>query len=187
MKLIVGLGNPGSEYRGTRHNVGAAIIDLLASRVGVSLKRKWRLHAWVAGARVGGTPVTLAKPRTFMNLSGNAVAALSHWFRCNPEELLVVSDDVNLELGRLRIRAGGSAGGHRGLESIIAALGTEDFPRIRVGVGRADENLVDHVLSTFSRSEIPLVEEGMERAVGAIEEIIARGLQEAMNHYNAPV
>ncbi|MCX6357803.1 MAG: aminoacyl-tRNA hydrolase [Candidatus Aureabacteria bacterium] len=184
MKLVVGLGNPGEEYRGTRHNIGAEVIELLAEKRGVTLKRKWRLRCWVGKVRIGDTAVIIARPRTFMNLSGNAVASLARWYRCEPHELLVASDDINLDLGRLRIRAGGSSGGHKGLDSIIAALGSDTFPRLRIGVGKGGDDRVGHVLGGFSAAERAEACMARERAAEAIEAIIMTGLGVAMNRYN---
>lgn len=186
MKLVVGLGNPGVEYEGTRHNIGAEVIGLLAARAGCGLKRKWRLQAWAGQAVIGGETVTLARPRTFMNVSGAAVASLAHWLRCSPGDLIVVSDDIALDLGRIRIRPGGGAGGHKGLESVIAALGTEGFARVRVGVGAPRGDQVRHVLGRFAGTERPAVDEARERAALAVEEILARGVGPAMNRFNGP-
>jgi len=184
MKLVVGLGNPGAEYEGTRHNIGAEVIELLAERAGCGLKRKWRLQAWACQAVVGAETVTLARPRTFMNVSGAAVASLVHWLRCAPGDLIVVSDDIALDLGRVRIRPGGGAGGHKGLESVIACLGTEEFTRVRVGVGAPAGDQVRHVLGRFSGRERSTVEEARERAALAVEEILSRGVGAAMNRFN---
>lgn len=184
MKIIFGLGNPGEEYRDTRHNVGAEVVRRLAAREGIELKRKWRMHACVGRVRIGGAPIALAAPRTFMNLSGSAAAALLRWEECGPSDLLVVSDDIALDLGRIRIRRGGGAGGHKGLESIIGALGTEDFARLRIGVGQGGEDWVGHVLGKFSREERRILEGVMDAAVSAVDEIVVNGLDAAMNRFN---
>jgi len=185
MKLIVGLGNPGEEYRGTRHNVGAEILNHMAQGAGVVLRKKWRFRACIANVQIGGNPFTLATPRSFMNLSGGVVAGLMRWLNCAPEDLLVVSDDINLELGRIRLRSGGGSGGHKGLESIIASLGSEDFARLRVGIGQANESWVEHVLGKFSREEAAAIGSAMDRAIQAIEDIATMGITRAMNRYNA--
>lgn len=185
IKLVVGLGNPGDEYTGSRHNVGAEAVDILAARAGVTLKRKWRVGCFLGAAAVGGRSVVLAKPKSFMNLSGHSVGSLLRWQKCAPSEFLVVSDDINLELGRIRIRPGGSAGGHKGLESIIAALRTEDFARLRIGVGQASGNWAEHVLAKFSKAESRQVAEMKQRAADAVEFIISEGIEAAMNRFNA--
>ena len=184
---MFGLGNPGEEYRGTRHNVGAEVIHRLAARAGIELRRKWRMRACVGRMRIGDHAVTVATPRTFMNLSGAAAAALLRWQECGPADLIVVSDDIALELGRIRIRREGGSGGHRGLESIIGALGTEDFARIRIGVGHAGEDWVGHVLGRFSREEERILEGVMDMAVSAVDEIVVNGLDAAMNRFNSMV
>ena len=184
MRLVVGLGNPGKEYRGTRHNIGSEVVERLAEKAGINLRRKWRLHARVGRGTVRGMILTLATPRTFMNLSGGPVAALLRWERCPPGELLVVSDDIALALGEIRIKQGGSSGGHKGLESIIRALGTEDFPRLRIGVGRPTDDWVGHVLGRFSREEAEAAEGARARAEEAVQEIITSGLDAAMNRFN---
>lgn len=186
MKLVVGLGNPGKEYAGTRHNIGAEVVELLAARAGCALKRKWRLQARAARAVVGGEAVTLARPSTFMNASGAAVASLVRWLKCAPGDLIVVSDDIALDLGRIRIRPSGGAGGHKGLESVIASLGTDGFARVRVGIGAPRGGQVRHVLGRFAGGERPAVEEARERAALAVEEIVSKGVVPAMNRFNGP-
>jgi PTH1 family peptidyl-tRNA hydrolase len=185
VKLIVGLGNPGKEYQGTRHNVGFEVIDTLARRHGIRL-RKRLCKALIGEGTIGGEHVTLAKPLTFMNLSGEAVAELAHRYRLETQDIIVITDDVNLPLGRLRIRTRGSSGGHKGLRSIIQSIGSEDFPRIRIGIGQPEQtNMVDFVLSRFSRSERRIVREAIERAADAVEVILAEGIEQAMNRFNA--
>jgi PTH1 family peptidyl-tRNA hydrolase len=183
MKLVVGLGNPGRRYAGTRHNVGFAIADALATRHRLdwegapaeAVMAKWR----VAGALI-------VKPLTFMNLSGHAVGDLLRYYKVDVADLLVVVDEVQLELGRLRARPNGSAGGHNGLKSIIEQLGTEDFPRLRFGVGRGDDrrDLADHVLATFDAEEQSVVEEATTRAADAVEMFINDGIGAVMNNFN---
>lgn len=184
-KLIIGLGNPGRDYHGTRHNVGWDAIDLLAKRHHLNVKAR-RSKAMVGEGMIGERKVILAKPLTFMNLSGQAVGGLVRRHRLEPSDILVICDDVHLPLGRLRIRAKGSAGGHKGLISIIHALGTEDFGRIRIGVGSPTKgDMVDHVLSRFKRAERTIVKESIARAADAVEMILAEDIEPAMNKFNA--
>lgn len=185
MKLVVGLGNPGRRYQATRHNVGFAVVDEVARRAGAAFELG-RANAMTGRVGVGPASVLLAKPLTMMNLSGEAVAGLSSFYRIAPPEILVVADDVNLPLGRLRLRARGSAGGHNGFRSIIGLLGTGEFPRLRVGVGRGDprRELADHVLARFDEDERPDVDTSVARAADAVELFIAEGIEAAMNRYN---
>jgi len=198
MKLIVGLGNPGPEYRDTRHNVGFLVADELA--------RRWRVpDAWrekfealhirtvAGGAQTanlvagGEQQVVIVKPLTFMNLSGRAVAGLAGFYKIDPADLLVVTDDVALPLGRLRARPEGSAGGHNGLKSIIQHLGTQAFPRLRIGVGRGDDrrDLVDHVLGRFEAGERDTVSAAVLRAADASERFLTDGIERVMSAFNA--
>ena len=186
MKLIVGLGNPGRDYRGTRHNVGFAAVDVLARRHGIHVRSR-RNKALVGEGVIAREEVVLAKPQTFVNLSGQAVGGILRRYRLDCSDIIVICDDANLPLGRLRIRAKGSAGGHKGLKSIIHSLGTEDFARIRIGIGSSKGDMVDHVLSRFRRSERGLVREAIERAGDAVEVILAAGIDEAMNRFNVSV
>src|SRR5258708_14907966 len=181
MKLVVGLGNPGAEYEWTRHNVGFEVLESLASRHGA----EWRRKPDAEIARWGQTAV-LAKPQTFMNLSGPAVQRWSSFYKIDPEDVLIVVDDVNLDAGRLRLRRSGSAGGHNGLKSIIASLGTEQFPRLRVGVGRGDsgKNLSAHVLGRIEPAEDAIIEAAIAKAVEAVELFVTEGIVAAMNTYN---
>jgi peptidyl-tRNA hydrolase, PTH1 family len=183
MKLIVGLGNPGRQYAGTPHNIGFDVVERLAVRHGLDWESSPD-EALMARWRSAG--VILAKPLTFMNLSGHAVGGLLRYFRIDGADLLVVVDDVNLELGRLRVRERGSAGGHNGLKSLIVQLGTSEFARLRIGVGRGDvrRNLSSHVLGTFAPDERPLVAETVDRAADAVEQFAAEGVAPVMNRYN---
>ena len=185
MSVVVGLGNPGPKYRNTRHNVGFRVLDLMADRLKAPFARE-RYRGLVAETRLGDRRLLLLKPQTFMNVSGASVAEAARYWADSPEDVLVVADDVNLPLGRLRFRAGGSAGGHNGLKSIIAQLGSQDFPRLRIGVGddRGGADLADHVLGTFSPDERQVVEETIERAVSAVLCYLDDGLETAMNRYN---
>jgi PTH1 family peptidyl-tRNA hydrolase len=183
VKLIVGLGNPGRKYAGTRHNVGFDIVDLIASRH----RLEWEsAPAEALIAKWRGASALLAKPLTFMNLSGQAVGDLLRFFKIDLQDLLVVVDDVNLEVGRLRARPGGSAGGHNGLKSLIGLLGSEEFARLRVGVGRGDarRDLADHVLARFDPEERTIVAEAVGRAADAAELFVTDGIAVVMNRYN---
>jgi peptidyl-tRNA hydrolase, PTH1 family len=183
VKLIVGLGNPGGKYRGTRHNIGFAVVDELARRRSVEFDSS-PVEALVAKVR-GVEPVLLAKPLTFMNDSGEAVGELTRYFKLDPVDLMVVVDEVQLPLGKLRARARGSAGGHNGLKSLIAHLG-EEFARLRVGVGRGEmrRDLADHVLARFDADESAEVERMTTRAADASEMFITSGIEAVMNAYN---
>jgi peptidyl-tRNA hydrolase, PTH1 family len=185
MKLVVGLGNPGPRYAGTRHNVGFEALDLLAKRHGAEWAAAPRgAEALVATWRMGGA--IFAKPLTFMNLSGAAVVPLLQFYKIELADLLVIVDEVQLETGRIRIRPSGSAGGHNGLKSIIGSLGTDAFPRLRIGVGRGDtrRDLADHVLAKFDADERSVIEDAIVRAADASEAFIAEGSSAAMNRYN---
>jgi len=182
VKLIVGLGNPGPKYRGTRHNIGFAVADELARRAGVEFETA---PAEALMARWRQQDTLIAKPLTFMNQSGEAVGGLIRYFRIDPADLLVVTDEVQLPLGRLRARPRGSAGGHNGLKSIIAHLG-EEFSRLRVGVGRGDarRHLADHVLAMFEHDERDEVARMTARAADAAEMFITSGIAAVMNGFN---
>ena len=185
MKLIVGLGNPGRRYEGTRHNVGFEVVDTLARRHGAAWEAAPRgVEALVGRWRQADSVV--AKPLTFMNLSGAAVVGLLQFYKIEPADLLVLVDEVHLELGRLRIRRSGSAGGHNGLKSIIASLGSMEFARLRIGVGRGDDrrDLADHVLAKFDAEERAIVAETVDRSADAVELFIAEGIGPVMNRYN---
>lgn len=189
MKLIVGLGNPGPRYRGTYHNVGFDVVDEVARRRGVGFDAAPAdaLMARVRDDAQAGSQAILVKPLTFMNLSGEAVGALQRYFRIAVEDVLVVVDDVALPMGRLRIRPKGSAGGHNGLKSIIAGLGTDGFARLRVGVGRGDarRDLADHVLSRVAGGEREALSEATQVAADAAELFMTAPIGELMNRFNA--
>jgi len=187
MKLIVGLGNPGREYRETRHNVGFMVIDELARRHQLTLSMApAQVPETFVAKQFGQPPVLFAKPLTFMNRSGDSVAALSRYFDIEPSDLLVIVDEVALPFGKLRARARGSAGGHNGLKSIIERLGTQEFPRLRLGVGRGDarRDLADHVLSKFEPAERAELEMFIARAADAAEMFAVDGIAKVMNAYN---
>ncbi|MFM8536066.1 MAG: aminoacyl-tRNA hydrolase [Acidimicrobiia bacterium] len=193
MKLIVGLGNPGAEYRETRHNVGFKVADALVERWRVA--DQWRekfdaLHAKTVTS--GDEPVIVMKPLTYMNLSGQAVSSLAQFYKIEPADILVVTDDVALPLGRLRARRDGGAGGHNGLKSIIQSLATQAFPRLRIGVGRGDDvskgyrrYLADHVLGRFEPGEHDTVSAAVLRAADASEMFVSDGIERVMNVFNA--
>jgi PTH1 family peptidyl-tRNA hydrolase len=184
VKAIVGLGNPGSQYKGTRHNVGFDVVDELARRESVGFESA-PAEALIAKWRRADGPVLLVKPLTFMNLSGQAIGELTRYFKIELGDLIVIVDEVHLPLGKLRARKRGSAGGHNGLKSVIAHLGDE-FSRLRMGVGRgADQrNLADHVLSRFEKDEAAEVERMTARAADAAEMFIASGIEAVMNAFN---
>ena len=187
MKLVVGLGNPGSEYRDTRHNVGFLVADELAHRWRVPDAWREKFAALHIRTTVGDEAVIVAKPLTFMNLSGQAVAGLAAFYQIDPVDVLVVADDVALPLGRLRARPEGGAGGHNGLKSIIQHLGTQAFPRVRVGVGRGDDrrDLADYVLGRFDAGERETVSAAVLRAADATEKFLSDGIERVMSGFNA--
>jgi PTH1 family peptidyl-tRNA hydrolase len=187
MRLIVGLGNPGREYRETRHNVGFMVVDEIARRHNLTLAMApTQVPDAFLAKKYGPEPLLVAKPLTFMNRSGDAVAALARYYDIAPGDLLVVVDEAALPFGRLRARARGSAGGHNGLKSVIERLGTTEFPRLRLGVGRGDSrrDLADHVLSKFEADEQPALEEFITRAADAAEMFAVDGIEKVMNTYN---
>ncbi len=184
MKLIVGLGNPGREYARTRHNIGRMVVDLFARRCGIEVKRR-RFKSLVGEVHAGGEKVVLLKPVTFMNLSGGAVAAALAFYKLEPERMLVVCDDMDLPLGRLRLRAGGGTGGHRGLASIEASLGTQEYPRLRFGISKPESiEAADHVLAKFEDAEEDEVLQALTRAAEAVEMWLGEGMERAMNVFN---
>lgn len=189
MYIIAGLGNPKKEYDNTRHNIGFEVIDVLADKYDISvmdIKNK----AVTGKGNINGHKVILAKPLTFMNLSGESIRPLADYYKIDVEtELIILSDDISLPPGQIRIRKRGSAGGHNGLKSIIQHLGSEDFQRIRVGVGEKPKgyDLADYVLGHFSKEEQPLMEEGVLKAIQAIELMLAGDTDKAMNEFNRKV
>lgn len=186
-ELVVGLGNPGREYRRNRHNAGAMVVDRLAQTLGKTFQRKVGA-ALALPAERNGRPVILAKPTVFMNESGRAVVSLLRSFRLEPQALLVVCDDLDLPLGRIRLRPEGGSAGHRGLESVIGALGSRSFARLRVGIGRppGSTDPADHVLEDFLEEELSIVNDALERAASTVWLAIDQGLVAAMNEFNAP-
>ena len=188
MKLVAGLGNPGDRYRGTRHNVGFGVLDAIAARHGLKFETA-PAEALQARWRRPDADVLLVKPLTFMNLSGQAVGELLRYFRIDPADVLIVTDDVNLPIGRLRARPSGTEGGHNGLKSIAQHLGTIDYARLRIGVGRGDQrrDLADHVTARFEPDEQGAIDESMARAADAVEMWIGEGLLNVMNAFNREV
>lgn len=185
MKAIVGLGNPGPEYRGTRHNVGFDAINCLADRFAVRLRSDRRVRSVAGEGEIAGERVILAQPQTFMNLSGAAVSALLRQNSLSPADLIVISDDVHLALGRIRLRRQGSHGGHNGLRDVISALGASEFSRVRIGVGAPEgQELIDHVLGRFHPDDWPAVRESVHRAADAVEILIREGFDAAANQFN---
>lgn len=186
MKLIVGLGNPGREYAATRHNAGFMVIDRLARELGAAVEKKM-FKALVGQGQVSGEKVALAKPQTYMNLSGEAVGALLNWYKLTAADLIVIYDDLDLPPGKLRIRPAGGSGGHKGMQSIIQVLGTENFPRVRVGIGRPAVpgfETADYVLSRFAESEAGEVGKSLDLAAEVVRSIVLDGVERAMNLYN---
>ena len=186
MFIIAGLGNPTREYEGTRHNVGFDVIDRLAARNNIDVDVK-KHRALIGKGMIAGQKVILAKPQTYMNLSGESIRSILDYYKVDPEtELIVIYDDISLDVGKLRIRAKGSAGGHNGIKNIIAHVGGSVFPRIKVGVGEKPPkyDLADYVLGHFSKAEQELMEEGYKDAVKAVEMIVSGDISGAMNEYN---
>lgn len=186
MFIIAGLGNPDRQYEGTRHNVGFDVIDRIAEKYNIAVDTK-KHRAYIGKGIIQGQKVILAKPQTYMNLSGESIRSLVDYYKIDEEnELLVIYDDISLDVGQLRIRAKGSAGGHNGIKNIIAHLGTQVFPRIKVGVGEKPKgyDLADYVLGHFSKAEKELMDEGYDSAVRAAELIVSGEITEAMNEFN---
>ena len=184
--LIVGLGNPGKQYEHTRHNVGFRAMDVLSGKLGCKID-KLKFQGLYAQVNYSGKKLFLLKPQTFMNLSGRSVVQLSAYYQIPPQRVIVLFDDISLEPGRLRVRADGSAGGHNGIKSIIAEVGSQDFPRVKIGVGakaHPDQDLADWVLSGFSASDEKALSSALERAADAALCIIDRGVPETANRYN---
>ena len=186
MKLIVGLGNPGAEYEGTRHNVGFEVIDLLARRHNIAVSKRNFKSVYGEGG-IGGEKVLLMRPMTYMNLSGEAVGAMARFYKLEPTDVWIVLDEVALAPGRIRLRYQGSAGGHNGLASILTALHTQAVPRVRLGVGAAKPGaMVGHVLGRFRKEETLLIEEAVTQTADAIECALTQGFEMAMNRFNLP-
>ena len=185
--LIVGLGNPEPKYDNTRHNIGFNAVDELAKIWQMDLKDNKRFQgSFAEGVAPGGTKIRLLKPLTYMNRSGQSVRAVTDWYKLKAQSVLVIYDDMDLPVGRLRMRLTGSAGGHNGMKSIIAHLGHQDFPRLRIGIGRSDgkKETIGHVLGKFSPSETKIVEEVLYVSVKAIELSLKEGIEKSMSRYN---
>lgn len=185
MYIIAGLGNPTREYEKTRHNVGFDVIDVLADKFGTTVEEK-KFSGLYGRTIIAGEKVILLKPQTFMNLSGESVRAAADFYKIDPDHIIVIYDDISLDVGQLRIRTKGSAGGHNGIKSIIAHLGTQEFPRIKVGVGDKPPrmDLADYVLSRFSKEDRGLMEDAFKEAAQAVEVMLSQGADAAMNQFN---
>lgn len=188
MYIIVGLGNPGAKYSATRHNIGFRVIDALSERFQIPLNQKKHKAVFGSGF-IEGQKVILAQPQTFMNLSGESVRELADFYKVPETDIIVIYDDISLDVGQLRLRKKGSAGGHNGIKNIIAQLGSQEFPRIKVGVGEkpAGWDLVDHVLGAFPKEQHDLVEDSISRAADACACLINEGIEAAMNQYNKKI
>jgi PTH1 family peptidyl-tRNA hydrolase len=188
--LIAGLGNPGPEYAATRHNIGFAVVDRLAARWRAALRLEKKFQARLARVKWAGKNVILCQPQTFMNASGEAVGALARFYRLPAGRTLIVVDDADLPLGQLRLRPEGSSGGHHGLESVERQLGTREYPRLRVGIGRRsaqDREITDHVLGAFAQAERQAMTEVLDRAGQQVECWLAHGIEKAMNEFNGAI
>ena len=182
IRLIVGLGNPGDTYKETRHNIGFMLLDKLAQQEGFTFVRDRKRKAWI-GAKDG---VLFVKPDTYMNESGRAVGPLAHFFKLEPEQILVLQDEKDFDLGILKFKQGGSAGGHNGVKSLIAHLGTQNFPRLRFGIGQSSKkDSVEHVLGKFSPEERIILENRLDKALEAVQFVLSQGVELASNRYNA--
>lgn len=185
MILVVGLGNPGKQYTQTKHNVGFLVIDELGKRVGIEVSKD-KFQSLCGEGFLQDNKLLLIKPQTYMNRSGDAVLSASNFYKIDPENIIVVHDEMDISLGRIIIRPGGGSAGNNGIKSIISNLGTKDFIRVRMGIGKPStkEDGANHVLSGFSKSESAMIEDSIQTAADAVLEIINNGLQSAMNKYN---
>jgi len=186
-QLIVGLGNPEPKYDKTRHNIGFEAVDALAHRSQISLSENRRFQALYGEGSAAGNKLRLLKPLTYMNRSGQAIRAATDWYKLPPESVLIIYDDMDLPVGRLRLRLSGSAGGHNGMKSAIAHLGTQNFPRLRIGIGKSggDKDSISHVLGKFSPQETQLMGEVLQLVVDAVEYSLKQGVEKAMSLYNS--
>lgn len=185
--IIVGLGNPGKEYEKTRHNAGFMAVDKIIEKFGATNK-KVKNKAEICDCKIGGSTVLIVKPQTYMNLSGEAVGPLAKYFKVPSENVFVIFDDISLPVGNIRLRKKGSAGGHNGIKSLIAHLGTENFPRLKIGVGakpHPDADLKNHVLGGIPKEEMPNYEKALDNTVSAVEEMLKNGIDSAMNKFNS--
>ena len=183
-QLIVGLGNPGAKYDGTRHNIGFVILDELARSFQISLLETKKFQGQFGEGTIAGRKLRLLKPTTYMNNSGQSIRAVLDWYKIDPGSVLVVYDDMDLPVGRLRLRLSGSAGGQNGMKSAISHLGTQTFPRLRVGIGSKDQDAIAHVLGSFAPAEKVLIKEVTQLSVSAIEVSLRDGVEKAMNLFN---
>jgi PTH1 family peptidyl-tRNA hydrolase len=187
MKIIVGLGNPGKKYEGTRHNAGFMVIDRFAEKLEIKIEKK-KFSALIGETTVKGEKCLLVKPQTYMNLSGEAVLAVKQFYKAQPEDIIVVYDDMDLPVGKIRIRKQGGSGGHKGMISIISCLGTENFIRIRIGIGgpkdRSEQEVINHVLGDFTSEEKAIIRETQEKAAEAVLLLLQEGVEASMNRYN---
>lgn len=187
MYVVIGLGNPGKKYENTRHNIGFITIDYLADQLGIKVD-KIKHKALVGEGRISGQKVMLVKPQTFMNLSGQSVREIMDYYKIDIEELIVIYDDIDIDKGSVRIRKKGSSGTHNGMRSIIQHLGDDNFPRIRIGIGRNEKgDLADYVIGGFNKSEVSLMEDAVRHASKGIEGIISDGIEKAMSKYNGNI
>ncbi len=187
MYLIAGLGNPGKEYVGTRHNIGFEVADAICSKFDIKLNKE-KFRAQFGDGYISGEKVIVAKPQTYMNLSGESIREIAEWYKIDTENIIIIYDDISLPLGKLRIREKGSAGGHNGIKNIIYQLQSDIFPRIKIGVGapnHPDFDMKDYVLGKFSADETKILIKSAVAAVSAVEEIIAQGAKSAMNKFNS--
>lgn len=185
MYIIVGLGNPGRKYENTRHNLGFITIDRLASKHDIKVD-KIKFKALVGDGRIAGQKVLLVKPQTYMNLSGESVREVANFYKVEPDEIIVIYDDLDLPLGNLRIRKSGSAGTHNGMKSVVYQLKSDQFPRVRIGIGQnGDKDIIDFVIGGFRKEEVPILEDAVDKAVMAIESMIGETVDIAMNKYNS--
>ncbi|WP_294153375.1 aminoacyl-tRNA hydrolase [uncultured Clostridium sp.] len=183
MFLIVGLGNPGSQYEDTRHNIGFKVVDNIAKEYNIEINRQ-KFKGMCGEGFINGEKVILLKPSTYMNLSGESIREVVDFYKLSNEDLVVIYDDISLDVGRLRIREKGSAGGHNGIKSIIAHLGTDIFPRIKVGVGQPNVDLVNYVLGKFTKEEMEVLSESIDASTKAVREMLSSDVKTAMNIYN---
>ncbi len=184
MKIVVGLGNPGVKYESTPHSIGFEAVDYIAARYGAEWVHKRAAQCYAAEVTIASEKVTLVKPQTFMNLSGESVAALFRYSNSSVGDLIVIQDDIDMSLGRLRVRVGGSAGGHNGIKNIIERIGTQDFIRVKIGVGKDASNVIGHVLGKFPPRAREIATKIVEVASNAVECLITQGAQKAMNEFN---
>lgn len=185
MRVIAGLGNPGAQYANTPHSIGFEVVDALAREAGVAWEEKRAFKGLVARLSIGGIQCLLVKPQTFMNLSGESIAPLVKYQNATADDLIVVQDDIDMALGRLRVRKGGSAGGHNGVRNIMERLGTDAFVRLKLGVGKDRADVVAHVLGKFDPASRRVMDRAVEEAVKAVKILVTKGVNEAMNQFNA--